>query len=222
MMIRTYLLSLIATLTLMMVTAVEADAFPERERGWIPGFIGGVNYSTVNHVPNGLSADPLIGFSAGMTLERHLAPEFVFRPQVTYNQKGFVVDDEIVDENNGETEVYDFSYRSEYIETFYPIIYSFELHSEFVPQVFLGPTLSFGIDGELDIDEMPEEMEEMFEEEPGLFDFGATVGIGGIQHFRNFALTIDLRYNWGFLDTGIHDEDSIRNQGASLNLGFRF
>lgn len=209
-MIKSSFLVFLLTVVLIAFSAADADAFPERERGWIFGIMGGVNNATVNFVPDA-SADPHPGFSGGIFAEYHLAQEMVFRPQVLYTQKGFSV------EEDSEELMADFTFRGEHIDVVTPFIYSFELHSEFVPQIMVSPTFSYAIDSELD-GIYPEE----YSDDLNLFDFGAMVGIGGIQHFRNFAVTIDLRHNWGFLDTGIHEDDAIRNQGFQLNLGIRF
>lgn len=194
----------------------DAEAFPERERGWIFGVTGGATYMGVSDFPGNLSADPIVGFNAGISAERHLAQEIVFRPQLLFSQKGFAVEGE-----ENET-MYDYTFSSQYIDAIVPLIYSFELHSEFVPQVFVGASLSYGLDGSFEGDVGEEAFPEGFDDDLNFLDVGSVFGIGGIQHFRDFAMTIDLRYNIGFLDTGIHEEDSIRNQGFQLNLGFRF
>ena len=215
-MIRTSLAAISISFLTLFTFIPDAEAFPERERGWIFGITGGATYMTISDLPGDLSADPVIGFNGGITAEYHLAQEIVFRPQLIYSQKGFAVD--------GETEdtVYDYTFTSQYIDAVIPLIYSFELHSEFVPQIFLGPTLSYGFDGSFEGEFGDEEFPEGFDDDINFFDIGSTFGIGGIQHFRNFAMTIDLRYNIGFLDVGIHEDDSFRNQGFQLNLGVRF
>ncbi len=214
-MFRISLAAIIVSFITLFTLPSDAEAFPERERGWIFGVTGGATYMTAHALPGELSASPIIGYNGGITAERHLAQDIVFRPHVLFSEKGFAAEGEYEDE------FYDFTYTSQYIDAVIPLVYSFELHSEFVPQIMLGMTMSYGIDGSYGGD-FSEELPGEFDDDLGFLDVGSMFGAGGIQHFDSIALTFDVRYNFGFLDTGIHDDQSIRNQGFQVNLGLRF
>ena len=195
------------------------------------GILAGVNFQNLNGKDfdgSSLNNDMIIGFHAGFNAQIPIAPEFYLQPGLLFSTKGA---------KNTEGEV-NSTFELYYLELPLNLVYKGALGNGFI-MVGFGPYAGYGIKGKVTQEggsagkiESDVEFQNVVEENDPLttpyfkaLDFGINVFVG-----YEMASGIFLQLNSQLGLTEINPEDrripggeqSIKNTGFGLSLGYRF
>ena len=182
----------------MIATAATANA-----AGTYAGIKGGANFANVSDVDN---TSMRTGFQGGLFVGKDVNPQFGFRVEGLYVQKGAKVD---VTTPAGTSEA---TYKLDYIE--FPILFVYNLsNSETMGfNIFAGPTLGFNMSAKIEDTDVKDDTES--------FEFGAAIGAGLAKKMAGGkAIGLDVRYTLGATGVGkdVPDgEDNPKNRGIGL------
>lgn len=177
------------------------------------GILGGVNFQNLNgKISSGdkLENDMLLGFHGGVNVQIPIAPEFYFQPGLMFAIKGAkntktILGSEITDE-----------IKLNYIEVPLNLVYKGALGSGFVMLGF-GPYVAYGISGKEVI------AGNSFSYEKGVdynaFDAGANIFVG---YEMSSGIFLQLDTQFGMLDIDPNENNTAKNTGFGLSLGYRF
>jgi len=197
------------TLLTLSAIALVAFAATANAAGMYGGIKAGANFANVSDVDN---SSMRTGFQGGLFVGKDVSPQFGFRVEGLYVQKGAKVDVPAI--GGGTTEA---TYKLDYIE--FPILFVYNLsNSETMGfNIFAGPTLGFNMSAKAEDTDVKDDTES--------FEFGAAIGAGLAKKMAGGkAITIDARYSLGA--TGVNKEDSVngdnpKNRGIGLMIGYQ-
>jgi len=188
-------------------------AFAQEKGNTSFGILGGVNFQNLNgKISSGdkLENDMLLGFHGGVNVQLPIAPEFYFQPGLMFAVKGAkntttILGSEITDE-----------IKLNYIEVPLNLVYKGALGNGFVMLGF-GPYVAYGISGKEVV------QGNSFSYERGVdynaFDAGANI-FAGFEMASGLFLQLDTQF--GMLDIDPDENQTAKNTGFGLSLGYRF
>lgn len=201
-------------LSIVLILALSASFAIAQEPGKMSfGILGGVNFQNLNgKISSGdkLENDMLLGFHGGVNVQIPIAPEFYFQPGLMFAVKGAkntktILGSEITDE-----------IKLNYIEVPLNLVYKGALGNGFVMLGF-GPYVAYGISGKEVI------AGNSFSYEKGVdynaFDAGANIFVG-FEMASGIFLQLDTQF--GMLDIDPNENNTAKNTGFGLSLGYRF
>ncbi|MDP2890159.1 MAG: porin family protein [Bacteroidota bacterium] len=201
-------------LSIVLILALSASFAIAQEPGKMSfGILGGVNFQNLNgKISSGdkLENDMLMGFHGGVNVQIPIAPEFYFQPGLMFAVKGAkntktILGSEITDE-----------IKLNYIEVPLNLVYKGALGSGFVMLGF-GPYVAYGISGKEVI------AGNSFSYEKGVdynaFDAGANIFVG---YEMSSGIFLQLDTQFGMLDIDPNENNTAKNTGFGLSLGYRF
>ncbi|MDP3915324.1 MAG: porin family protein [Bacteroidota bacterium] len=201
-------------LSIVLILALSASFAIAQEPGKMSfGILGGVNFQNLNgKISSGdkLENDMLLGFHGGVNVQIPIAPEFYFQPGLMFAIKGAkntktILGSEITDE-----------IKLNYIEVPLNLVYKGALGSGFVMLGF-GPYVAYGISGKEVI------AGKSFSYEKGVdynaFDAGANIFVG---YEMSSGIFLQLDTQFGMLDIDPNENNTAKNTGFGLSLGYRF
>ena len=199
------------------------------------GIKGGVTLSdadVVNFIP-GVTPEPsaFTGAHAGIMAEIPLEGNFIFRPEINFTQKGFVVSENITDNLfglplpvGGKAET-----RLNYVEI--PLLLQYRFGNEKAGfYVNGGPSVSYLASGRIQpfarviVDvRLPSIDLDLSSDTYNRFEFSGMAGAGGDVSFGPGKAFPDIRYSYGFTNT-LNDpiiDTRIRNMGWTMAVGYK-
>lgn len=189
--------------------ALFATAATANAQGMYGGVKAGANFANVSDVDN---SSTRTGFMGGLFVGKDVNPQFGFRVEGLYVQKGAKFDVPAI--GGGTTEV---TAKADYIE--FPILFVYNLsNSETMGfNLFAGPTLGFNVSAKLEDTDVKDDTES--------FEFGAAIGAGLIKKMAGGkGITLDARYSLGATGTGKEDlpnGDNPKNRGIGIMVGYQ-
>lgn len=194
----------------MIATAATANA-----AGMYGGIKAGANFANASDVDN---SSMRTGFQGGLFIGKDVSPQFGFRVEGLWVQKGDKAD---VDFGPG-IGVIEVTTKLDYIE--FPILFVYNLsNSETMAfNLFAGPTLGFNVGAKSE----PEGGESVdIKDNIESFEFGAAIGAGLAKKMASGkAITLDARYSLGATGVGkdVPDgADNPKNRGIGVMIGFQ-
>ncbi len=204
----------ILTLSAVALMAIAATA---NAAGMYGGIKAGVNFANASDIDN---SSMRTGFQGGLFIGKDVSPQFGFRVEGLWVQKG-VKADEDVDTGSGTVTV-ETTTKLDYIE--FPILFVYNLsNSENMGfNIFAGPTLGFNVGANAEADGYGSvDIKDNIES----FEFGAAIGAGLAKKMAGGkAITLDARYTLGATGAGkdVPDgEDNPKNRGIGIMLGYQ-
>jgi hypothetical protein len=201
-------------LSIVLILALSASFAIAQEPGRVSfGVLGGVNFQNLNgKLSSGdkLENDMLMGFHGGVNVQLPIAPEFYFQPGVMFAVKGAkntatILGREFTDE-----------IKLNYIEVPLNLVYKGALGNGFVMLGF-GPYVAYGISGK----QVFEGNSVTYERgvDYNAFDAGANIFVG-FEMASGIFLQLDTQF--GMLDIDPDENQTAKNTGFGLSLGYRF
>ncbi len=201
-------------LSIVLILALSASFAIAQEPGKMSfGILGGVNFQNLNgKISSGdkLENDMLLGFHGGVNVQLPIAPEFYFQPGLMFAVKGAkntttILGSEITDE-----------IKLNYIEVPLNLVYKGALGNGFVMLGF-GPYVAYGISGK----EVVQGNSLSYERgvDYNAFDAGANIFFG-YEMASGIFLQLDTQF--GMLDIDPNENNTAKNTGFGLSLGYRF
>lgn len=201
-------------LSIVLILALSASFAIAQEPGKISfGILGGVNFQNLNgKISSGdkLENDMLLGFHGGVNVQVPIAPEFYFQPGLMFAVKGAkntttILGSEITDE-----------IKLNYVEVPLNLVYKGALGNGFVMLGF-GPYVAYGISGK----EVVQGNSLSYERgvDYNAFDAGANIFVG-FEMASGIFLQLDTQF--GMLDIDPNENNTAKNTGFGLSLGYRF
>jgi hypothetical protein len=201
-------------LSIVLILVLSASFAIAQEPGKMSfGILGGVNFQNLNgKISSGdkLENDMLLGFHGGVNVQIPIAPEFYFQPGLMFAVKGAkntktIFGSEITDE-----------IKLNYIEVPLNLVYKGALGNGFVMLGF-GPYVAYGISGKEVV------AGNSFSYEKGVdynaFDAGANIFVG---YEMSSGIFLQLDTQFGMLDIDPNENNTAKNTGFGLSLGYRF
>lgn len=201
-------------LSIVLILALSASFAIAQEPGKMSfGILGGVNFQNLNGKISSndkLENDMLLGFHGGVNVQVPIAPEFYFQPGLMFAVKGAkntttILGSEITDE-----------IKLNYIEVPLNLVYKGALGNGFVMLGF-GPYVAYGISGKQVV------QGNSFSYERGVdynaLDAGANIFVG-FEMASGIFLQLDTQF--GMLDIDPNENNTAKNTGFGLSLGYRF
>lgn len=201
-------------LSIVLILVLSASFAIAQEPGKMSfGILGGVNFQNLNgKISSGdkLENDMLLGFHGGVNVQIPIAPEFYFQPGLMFAIKGAkntktILGSEITDE-----------IKLNYIEVPLNLVYKGALGNGFVMLGF-GPYVAYGISGKEVV------AGNSFSYEKGVdynaFDAGANIFVG---YEMSSGIFLQLDTQFGMLDIDPNENNTAKNTGFGLSLGYRF
>ena len=201
-------------LSIVLILALSASFAVAQEKSKMSfGILGGVNFQNLNgKISSGdkLENDMLLGFHGGVNVQLPIAPEFYFQPGLMFAVKGAkntttILGSEITDE-----------IKLNYIEVPLNLVYKGALGNGFVMLGF-GPYVAYGISGK----EVVQGNSLSYERgvDYNAFDAGANIFFG-YEMASGIFLQLDTQF--GMLDIDPNENNTAKNTGFGLSLGYRF
>ena len=201
-------------LSIVLILALSASFAIAQEPGKMSfGILGGVNFQNLNgklSAGDKLENDMLLGFHGGVNVQIPIAPEFYFQPGLMFAVKGAkntttILGSEITDE-----------IKLNYVEVPLNLVYKGALGNGFVMLGF-GPYVAYGISGKKVV------TGNSFSYERGVdynaLDAGANIFVG-FEMASGIFLQLDTQF--GMLDIDPNENNTAKNTGFGLSLGYRF
>ena len=201
-------------LSIVLILALSASFAIAQEPGRTSfGILGGVNFQNLNgKISSGdkLENDMLLGFHGGVNVQLPIAPEFYFQPGLMFAVKGAkntttILGSEITDE-----------IKLNYIEMPLNLVYKGALGNGFVMLGF-GPYVAYGISGKQVVQGNSLSYERGVDY--NAFDAGANIFVG-FEMASGIFLQLDTQF--GMLDIDPNENNTAKNTGFGLSLGYRF
>ena len=174
--------------------------------------VNSANLSVDPKPPEPPEIERLIGFVAGAFVTLPVNDIFGFQPEALYSRQGAKLTD------SGVT----LRAKLDYVQV--PLLARVRTGARSPLAVLFGPSLGFKTRARLSGPNIPDEVNEAFDEQFKGFDFGLVAGAA----FEAGPLVLDGRYTWGLTniakDTfeGEPNSDKARNRVLSFSLGLRF
>lgn len=201
-------------LSIVLILALSASFAIAQEPGKMSfGILGGVNFQNLNgklSAGDKLENDMLLGFHGGVNVQIPIAPEFYFQPGLMFAVKGAkntttILGSDITDE-----------IKLNYVEVPLNLVYKGALGNGFVMLGF-GPYVAYGISGKKVV------TGNSFSYERGVdynaLDAGANIFVG-FEMASGIFLQLDTQF--GMLDIDPNENNTAKNTGFGLSLGYRF
>ena len=179
------------------------------------GILGGLTFSDITGDEADEDLDRSMGFLGGAFFRMPLGSIITFQPEVQYVRKGA----------EGDFTGGDAAVKLSYIDV--PLFLSFGVPGNAF-HVLVGPTLSFEVGCEVDIDTAAVEFEgdcddgDEFDEERKSFITGLTVGGGLDLPLGGLSLMIDGRYGIDLESFAENENIDTKNQVFEIIAGIRF
>lgn len=111
-----------------------------------------------------------------------------------------------------------------------PILFALQLPLPIIkPRLLVGPHLSYFVGGDRTVETTVDGKDtsasvELNSDDISTFDFGVTAGVGLDVELGEYILTLDVRYEKGFLDAngGANDQPSFTHNSTSANIGIMY
>jgi len=202
-------LKIAITLTLL---AISMTAFSQITFGARVGINIASQTTQVNSLDINLDSDDNVGFTIGGLVNIAITDAFSIQPELNYIQKGGEDESELF----GETITTELNLN--YIEI--PVLAKYAFGSEtFKVFVMAGPSIGYGLNGEITFDDEESEDFDWDEEGANRTDFGFQAGVG--VQYRNIFL--DARYGFGLSDIeDLEDDVDVTNEGINIGIGYMF
>jgi hypothetical protein len=201
-------------LSIVLILALSASFAIAQEPGKMSfGILGGVNFQNLNgKLSSGdkLDNDMLLGFHGGVNVQLPIAPEFYFQPGLMFAIKGAkntktILGSEFTDE-----------IKLNYIEVPLNLVYKGALGNGFVMLGF-GPYVAYGISGKQTFKGNSITFEKGVDY--NAFDAGANIFVG---YEMSSGIFLQLDTQFGMLDIDPNENNTAKNTGFGLSLGYRF
>lgn len=201
-------------LSIVLILALSASFAIAQEPGKMSfGILGGVNFQNLNgKISSGdkLENDMLLGFHGGVNVQVPIAPEFYFQPGLMFAVKGAkntttILGSEITDE-----------IKLNYVEVPLNLVYKGALGNGFVMLGF-GPYVAYGISGKQVVQGNSLSYERGVDY--NAFDAGANIFFG---YEMSSGIFLQLDTQFGMLDIDPNENNTAKNTGFGLSLGYRF
>ncbi len=203
-------------LTVVSTVVLVAFAAQARAAGMYGGVKGGANFANMSDLDN---SSMRTGFQGGLYVGKDISPEFGFRVEGLWVQKGVSAD---IDYGSAFGGVHNTKFKLDYIE--FPILFVYNLsNSETMGfNVFAGPTLGFNVGADVEVETFGSTD---VKDETNSFEFGAAIGAGIAKKMANGkAIGLDARYTLGATgtnkDVGAGEIDP-KNRGIGLMAFFQ-
>lgn len=179
-----------------------------------------------------LTDDPLVWVIGGLSFTLSFSQYFAVQPELLYHRSGKEYEGLINDEKK------EFEFEIDYLTV--PVLVKLSLPSNhlFRPNVYVGPHISFKLNGDLDgLETLPATADlgviselggdSDIDDELNLVDFGITAGVGFDIKVGPGYVTLEARYMRGFVDIFDDDEvtenaEDIVNQSISFMGGYTY
>jgi len=173
------------------------------------GVLGGINFQNLNGKDadgDKLENDLIIGFHVGVNIQVPIVPEFYFQPGLLFSTKGAKNTSGSL---TGTTKI-------SYIEMPMNLVYKAMLGNGYVMLGF-GPYVAYGISGK----EVVQGNSLSYERgvDYNAFDAGANIFFG-YEMASGIFLQLDTQF--GMLDIDPNENNTAKNTGFGLSLGYRF
>lgn len=220
-----------ALIFILLLTNLSPIIFSQTKRSMDIGVIAGTNYSSVfadiPPQPTGFEqeANPedfykyRFGYFGGVTFNYNFNNYFGVSGDLIYNLKGYNFD------NENDQKIY---VKLHYLELPLLINYYFLQNKNLVSNLFLGPYISYLIEGRYEAETRFGSYDGKIEEFND-FDFGITAGFSFLLPLETNKIGIDLRYDWGLSNIfnsdffGFEEYDlSFKNSSFMLGVKFLF
>lgn len=195
------------TLLTLSAIALVAFAATANAAGLYGGVKAGANFANMSDIDD---SSMRTGFQGGLFVGKDVNPQFGFRVEGLYVQKGAKVD--VTTPAAGEV-----TYKLDYIE--FPILFVYNLsNSETMGfNLFAGPTLGFNMSAKIEDTDVKDDTES--------FEFGAAIGAGLAKKMASGkAITLDARYSLGATGVGKDVPDNVdnpKNRGIGIMIGLQ-
>jgi hypothetical protein len=170
------------------LVAVAAQA---NAAGMYGGIKAGANFANMSDLDN---TSMRTGFQGGLFIGKDISPEFGFRVEGLWVQKG-VTYDQTFDPGTGPVTV-EVKAKFDYIE--FPLLFVYNLgggESSLGFNLFAGPTLGFNVGANLEAEGFGEQD---IKDETESFEFGAAIGAGLAKKMASGkSIGVDVRYSLG-------------------------
>lgn len=197
--------------------ALVASAATANAAGMYGGIKAGANFANASDFDN---SSMRTGFQGGLFVGKDVSPQFGFRVEGLWVQKGVKYDDTF-DPGTGPVTV-EVTNKLDYIE--FPILFVYNLsNSETMGfNIFAGPTLGFNIGANASVDDGDDvDIKDNIES----FEFGAAIGAGLVKKMASGkAITLDARYTLGATGVGKDVPDGVdnpKNRGIGIMIGYQ-
>ena len=205
---------ILITLSAVALVAVAATA---NAAGMYGGIKAGANFANASDIDN---SSTRTGFQGGLFVGKDVSPQFGFRVEGLWVQKGATYD-ETVDLGSG-PETIEVKAKFDYIE--FPVLFVYNLsNSETMGfNVFAGPTFGFNIGANLEAEGFDDQD---VKDDVESFEFGAAIGAGLAKKMASGkSIGLDARYTLGATGTAkdvADGQDNPKNRGIGLMAFFQ-
>lgn len=205
-------------LVLVCTLALVAFAAQANAAGMYGGVKAGANFANLSDIDD---SSMRTGFQGGLFIGKDISPEFGFRVEGLWVQKGATYD-EVFDPGTGPVTV-ETTIKLDYIE--FPLLFVYNLgggESSLGFNLFAGPTLGFNVGANAEVEGFGEGD---IKDEIESFEFGAAIGAGLAKKMASGkSIGLDVRYSLGATGIGkdVPDgEDNPKNRGIGVMAFFQ-
>lgn len=190
------------------------------------GFKGGLNFTkwTGDDWGDTDEFNWKMGFKLGAFATFPLSPIMTVQPEVYFATNGWEADVTLMDMGGGVLGEGTISTTMNYLEI--PVLLKLNMDTgmNFAPSIFAGPYLGYLLgDPTMKIEFEGEEEEEDWPEDTfKSIDIGGVVGASFDYNIGMTTVTLEARYNMGFVSIVDVEDVDVKNMGFSLMGGFSF